>query len=105
MPLQTFSPLPQVRQPAPEQNPLAQLIGAGVTQVPLPSHVDADVCTAVVHWGGPQHDWGAPQDVVAVLFPLSTHADTPVEHDVVPVLQGLSGWQAVLGTHAAQLPV
>lgn len=100
MPLQTFKPVPQVRHAVvPEQNPLAQGMDAGIAQVPLPLHIAAGISTPAMHI------CADPHSVVALLFPLSTHADTPVMHDVVPVLQGLVGWQVALGTHAAQTPV
>lgn len=39
-----------------------------------------------------------------LLFPLSTHVDAPVAHEVVPVLQGLEGWQPTLGVQVPHVP-
>ena len=41
-----------------------------------------------------EQDWPAPHSVPWPLLPLSTQTDTPVAHDVVPVLHGFVGWQA-----------
>ncbi len=46
-----------------------------------------------------------PHDVPADLFPLSTQTEAPVEHDVVPVLHGLVGWQATLAVQDTHCPV
>lgn len=45
-----------------------------------------------------------PQEVPAVLLPLSTHIDAPVEHDVVPVLHRLVGGQATPTAQDTQVP-
>jgi hypothetical protein len=46
-----------------------------------------------------------PQEVPLETFPVSTHTDVPVEHDVVPVLQGLAGWQPTFAAHTEQPPL
>jgi hypothetical protein len=46
-----------------------------------------------------------PHDVPSVTLPLSVQTDVPVEHDVVPVLHGLVGWQLAFAVHAPQLPL
>ncbi|MGC4086963.1 MAG: hypothetical protein QM756_03495 [Polyangiaceae bacterium] len=46
-----------------------------------------------------------PQLLPAALFPLSTHTELPVLHEVVPVLQALVGWQVTPAVHETQLPV
>jgi len=46
-----------------------------------------------------------PQRDPAGLFPLSLQMSEPVEHDEVPVLQGLAGVHVTLGVHALHVPL
>jgi hypothetical protein len=50
------------------------------------------------------HDCPGPHGVVGALLPLSVQTEDPVEHEVVPVLQGFVGWHVWLGVHDMQLP-
>jgi hypothetical protein len=38
------------------------------------------------------------------MFPVSTHCEDPVEHEVVPVLHVFAGWQIDPELHETQLP-
>ncbi len=50
------------------------------------------------------HTIPVPHELPAVLFPLSTQTDDPLEQDVVPVLHAFAGWQATPATHVTQRP-
>jgi hypothetical protein len=41
-----------------------------------------------------EHDWAGPHWVPCPLLPLSTQVETPVAHEVTPVLHAFAGWQA-----------
>jgi hypothetical protein len=100
--------------PDPQLVPLATLPVSAQTIVPL-AHVVAPVLQGLV--GGQLiafvHDphvpllqtLFVPQLVPLATFPVSTHADTPVTHDVAPVLHTFVGWQLTPPVHATQLPV
>jgi len=45
-----------------------------------------------------------PQLVPFATLPTSAQTETPVVHDVVPVRQGLVGWQLAPDVHGTQLP-
>src|SRR5262245_19972516 len=70
--------------------------------VPAALHADGQVIIVVVHAAAASHvasevltpfvqDWSAPQSVPTGRLPLFTQTELPVEHDVVPTLQGSVG--------------
>jgi len=65
----------------------------------LASHIAADVLTPLAH------DCAAPHSVPTGLSPLATHTGSPVEHEIVPSLQGSDGVHATPAVHGTQLPV
>jgi hypothetical protein len=69
----------------------------GLAGVQLPPAVQ------VMH-APPEHTLLVPQDVPFGAFPDATQVEMPVEHDVVPVLQGSLGWQDAPAVHAMQAP-
>ena len=84
--------------------------------VPAALHADGQVVIVVVHAAlavhiaadvlmPPVHDWAAPHSVPTGRLPLFAHTETPVEHDVMPSLQGSDGVQATPAVHGTQLPV
>jgi hypothetical protein len=66
--------------------------------IAVASHIAADVRTP------PAHDWAAPQSVPTDLFPLATHTELPVAHEVMPTLHGSVGVHATPPMHGTQLP-
>jgi len=63
------------------------------------SHIAAEVLTPFMH------DWAAPHSVPCGLLLPATHTELPVEHDVMPNLQGSVGVHATPAVHGTQLPV
>ena len=74
--------------------PLWQVL-VGVQAVPLLQAAQAPALQTMA----------VPHDVPAALLPLSTQTETPVAHEVVPVLHGLLGWQATFAVHETHCPV
>ena len=50
------------------------------------------------------HTMFVPQGVPLGLFPEAKHAETPVEHEVIPAWHISVGWQAFPAAQAAQIP-
>jgi hypothetical protein len=50
------------------------------------------------------HTRFVPHAVPLPLLPASPHTGRPVVHEIVPVLQGLGGWQVMLIVHGPQVP-
>jgi hypothetical protein len=77
---------PPARQPVVSQHPLAQLLALQATHDP-----EAQIVPA-------------PHDMPSLMLTVGLHA-APMEHDIVPVLQGvLGGEQLALGVQETQLP-
>jgi len=70
--------------------PVGQSVDDGVTQVP-PEHVPWPVRMPPVQTGPGPHEIAGDDG----WFPFSTHTGLPVVQEIVPVLHGLVGWQAV----------
>jgi hypothetical protein len=66
-------------------------------QLPVPQAVQVPLAL--------QYMPALPQGEPAVLFPLSLQMSEPVEHDEVPVLQGLAGVHVTLAVQALQVPL
>src|SRR5262245_5274089 len=90
-------------------------IAHALQSVPATLHPDGQV--VIVLWHAPPaahiaaesrtpfaQVWAAPHDVPTGLSPLATHAELPVEHEVIPNLQGSDGVHAVPAVHDTQLP-
>jgi hypothetical protein len=52
----------------------------------------------------PLHTLLFPHNVPSAAFPAARQIEVPVEQDVIPVLQGLFGWQLTPVVHEAQVP-
>ena len=52
----------------------------------------------------PLHTLFVPHDVPSVAFPAVTQTEVPVEQDVIPILQGLVGWQLAPAVHEPHIP-
>ena len=61
--------------------------------------------TQGTHLAVVSHTMFVPQAVPGALLVVSTHAEVPVAHDVVPFLHGLVGWQTVPAVHDTHMPV
>lgn len=51
------------------------------------------------------HTLPAPHGAPFMLFPVTTQLETPLLHEVVPILHASLGWQAAPSTQAVQLPL